>query len=393
MSLTSKARDCQWRDKGLRLRRANPEEREDGHDFIRISARRGKLQCDGCPRTFKYACGLGKHRKDCAGQLAQLQADDGDLEMHHEHDIDSNGDGDCNGDGSDSNGNGDADGEADPDVEEEHIADIPDQGSPISDLQCPGCMWVFGHQGALSTHRRHCKEVNGTRCDECDMSFDSKAALDGHNSSVVHSDKRRAAAAAAAAAAPVPRVVQQPPATRFSQLTPEDREAMQHKNAERDKAEAADEAAVAAVEAADVLEHGIGMRDWQSEFAALPDDLGLGADIVQEAWSDDRGGSIWSAILEKLQAAQLGRGIDTDLSEAMKEKYRRTVGMLLAAGEQDGLHTEQELLTGVTTQLSRTRALLLHSLTQKSKDSKAYDVAEHLQRLRTVLTVSASACA
>ena len=399
MSLTSKARDRQLRDEGLR--RANPEEREDGHEFIRISARRGKLQCDGCPRTFKYACGLGNHRKHCAGQLAQLQADDGELEVHHEDDIDSNADGFCNGDDSDSNGDGDAGGEADPDVEEE-LADIPDQPSPISDLQCPGCMKVLGHQGALSTHRLHCKVVNGTRCDECGKSFDSKAALDGH--SKVHSDKRRAVAAAAAAAAaapaaapaaaaPVPRVVQQPPATRFSQLTPEDREAMQHKNAERDKAEAADEAAVAAVEAADVLEHGIGMRDWRSEFAALPDDLGLGAAIVQESWSDDRGGSIWSAILEKLQAAQLGRGIDTDLSEAMKEKYRRTVGMLLAAGEQDGLHTEQELLTGVTTQLSRTRALLLHSLTQKSKDSKAYDVAEHLQRLRTVLTVSASACA
>ena len=190
-------------------RRAGPEEREDGHEFIRIR-RRGKLQCDGCPRTFKNAWGLGAHRNHCAGQLAQLaqlQADDGDLEMHHEHDIDSNGDGDCNGDDSDSNGDGDADGEADPDVEEEHIADIPDQGSPISDLQCPGCMKVCGHQGALSTHRLHCKVVNGTRCDECEMSFDSKAALDGHNK--VHSDKRRAVAAAAAApaAARVPRVV------------------------------------------------------------------------------------------------------------------------------------------------------------------------------------------
>ena len=64
--------------------------------------------------------------------------------------------------------------------------------------------------------------------------------------------------------------------------------------------------------------------------------------------------------------------------------------MLIAAGEASGLHTEEELLAGVIARRSRTRALLLHSLTKKSQEGKAYDVAEHLQRLRTVLAVSAS---
>ena len=376
-------------------RRANPQEREDGHELIRISGGpRGNLHCDGCSRTFKNTRGLGSHRKHCQAQLPQQQSDDDDSEMHHAADgIDGDEDEDRNGDDGGSNGHGDGhgDGEADPDAEQEHIADIPGQVPPSTDLQCPGCMSVFGHKGALSTHQRHCKVLNHARCDECDVSFDSKAALDGHNSQV-HSDRRRdaAIAVAAVAAAPVPRVVQQPPTTRFSELTPEDREAMQHKNAERDKEDAADEAAVAAAEAADELEHDIGLRPWQSEFASMDDDLGLGATIVQEAWSDDRGEGIWSAILEKLQAAQLGRGIDTDLSDKQKGKYRRTVGMLIAAGEASGLHTEEELLAGVIARRSRTRALLLHSLTKKSQEGKAYDVAEHLQRLRTVLAVSAS---
>ena len=390
MSFTSRERR-QLHAEGWR--RAGPREREDGHELIRISVRRGKLECDGCSRTFKYARGLGNHRKHGQAQLAQQRPDDDDSEMHHADGIDGDGDGDGNGDDGDSNGHGDGDGdgEAGPDAEEEHIADIPDQVPPSTDLQCPGCMSVFGHKGALSTHQRHCKVLNHARCDECDVSFDSKAALDGHNSQV-HSDRRRdaAIAVAAVAAAPVPRVVQQPPTTRFSELTPEDREAMQHKNAKRDKEDAADEAAVAAAEAADELEHDIGLRPWQSEFASMDDDLGLGATIVQEAWSDDRGEGIWSAILEKLQAAQLGRGIDTDLSDKQKGKYRRTVGMLIAAGEASGLHTEEELLAGVIARRSRTRALLLHSLTKKSQEGKAYDVAEHLQRLRTVLAVSAS---
>ena len=70
MSFTSRERR-QLHAEGWR--RAGPREREDGHELIRISVRRGKLECDGCSRTFKYARGLGNHRKQFGLGLSRRQ--------------------------------------------------------------------------------------------------------------------------------------------------------------------------------------------------------------------------------------------------------------------------------------------------------------------------------
>lgn len=226
-------------------------------------------------------------------------------------------------------------------------------------LRCGGCTRTFKTAGALSTHRLHCKILNRHTCTVCEEVFVSKAALDGHKR--IHMPRRPPTRTPPKTHKPSNPTLRKPRASRGDMCA-------------LHQADNQLEHAVQEVVGADKLSHDLGLDSSVAKEAlmraraASDGCYGLSAHNIaetiednQQLWSDT-----WQVLLQKLQGAALGRGMNTKLKGGSLGSYRSAMQVLFTAGVAAKIVDVKELIADLCADHSQTRPVIIKALTESS---------------------------